>query len=126
MVLKMFTLFEVQSMGLLYILGCAFEELWVTKPATSKAGNSEVYVIGKGYKPLSSAFLQRLLSCVAVRFPRDDGTDAELALLAVEHMPGEFLAEMTACAKMFSGFFIAVIERNLDLDANGKVPSRSL
>jgi hypothetical protein len=34
--------YEDHSASLLYLMGCAFEELWVTKPATSKGGNAEV------------------------------------------------------------------------------------
>ncbi|KAI5944802.1 Cap-specific mRNA (nucleoside-2'-O-)-methyltransferase 2 [Manis javanica] len=43
-VLKMFTLFEHCSINLMYLLNCSFDEVHVFKPATSKAGNSEVYV----------------------------------------------------------------------------------
>uniref|UniRef100_A0A4W5PJ09 Cap-specific mRNA (nucleoside-2'-O-)-methyltransferase 2 n=1 Tax=Hucho hucho TaxID=62062 RepID=A0A4W5PJ09_9TELE len=41
-VLKMFTLYEHSSVCLLYLLNCCFRSVSVFKPATSKAGNSEV------------------------------------------------------------------------------------
>ena len=47
-VLKMFTLFEHASIGLMYLLGCVFDELIVSKPSCSKASNAEVYVVAKG------------------------------------------------------------------------------
>uniref|UniRef100_A0A8C6UHG8 Cap-specific mRNA (nucleoside-2'-O-)-methyltransferase 2 n=1 Tax=Neogobius melanostomus TaxID=47308 RepID=A0A8C6UHG8_9GOBI len=48
-VLKMFTLYEHSSVSLLYLLNCCFHSVHVFKPATSKAGNSEVYVVCLGY-----------------------------------------------------------------------------
>lgn len=48
-VLKMFTLYEHSSICLLYLLNCCFSSVNVFKPATSKAGNSEVYVVCLNY-----------------------------------------------------------------------------
>ncbi|XP_073321288.1 cap-specific mRNA (nucleoside-2'-O-)-methyltransferase 2 [Pagrus major] len=48
-VLKMFTLYEHSSVCLLYLLNCCFRSVSVFKPATSKAGNSEVYVVCLNY-----------------------------------------------------------------------------
>ena len=48
-VLKMFTFFEPQTISSLYLLSNLFSEVNVFKPATSKEGNSEVYVICKGF-----------------------------------------------------------------------------
>ena len=54
-ILKAFTLFEHPTVGALYLMGCLFEQVHVYKPATSKPGNSETYIIGKHFKasPLS-------------------------------------------------------------------------
>ncbi|XP_016525830.1 cap-specific mRNA (nucleoside-2'-O-)-methyltransferase 2 isoform X2 [Poecilia formosa] len=49
-VLKMFTLYEHSSVCLLYLLNCCFRSVSVFKPATSKAGNSEVYVVCLNYE----------------------------------------------------------------------------
>lgn len=48
-VLKMFTLYEHSSICLLYLLNCCFASVNVFKPATSKSGNSEVYVVCLSY-----------------------------------------------------------------------------
>ena len=48
MVIKMFTLFERRTVDLLYLLGCVFEEVWVSKPACSTASNAETYLVCKG------------------------------------------------------------------------------
>ena len=64
-VLKMFTIFESETVCLLYLLSCAFESVDIFKPATSKEGNSEVYVICKGHKKSTwlTSILQSLCDC---------------------------------------------------------------
>ena len=44
------TIFESETVCLLFLLNCAFESIDIFKPATSKEGNSEIYVICKEYK----------------------------------------------------------------------------
>ena len=50
MVCKMFMFFQPFSMSLLYLLVKVFDELYLSKPLTSRPGNSEVYLVGKGYR----------------------------------------------------------------------------
>ncbi|KFZ61307.1 Cap-specific mRNA (nucleoside-2'-O-)-methyltransferase 2 [Antrostomus carolinensis] len=73
-VLKMFTLFEHRSINLLFLLNCSFEEVHVFKPATSKAGNSEAYVICVRYMGRESIHL--LLSKMMQNF----GTEMECCM----------------------------------------------
>lgn len=63
LVLKMFTLYEHSSVCLLYLLNCCFRRVSVFKPATSKAGNSEVYVVCVGYdgKEAARPLLSKLI-----------------------------------------------------------------
>ena len=49
-VIKVFTMFESETVCLMYLLNIAFKQLEVFKPATSKEGNSEVYVICKDFQ----------------------------------------------------------------------------
>lgn len=48
--MKMFTFFECDAVCLLYLLNNVFGSIQVMKPATSKEGNSEVYVVCCGFK----------------------------------------------------------------------------
>ena len=50
MVCKMFLFFKPFNMSLLRVLSDVFDEFYVTKPMASRGGNSEIYIIGKGYK----------------------------------------------------------------------------
>ncbi|KAJ3619379.1 hypothetical protein MTP99_005064 [Tenebrio molitor] len=49
-ILKIFTMFEDSTISLLYLLNVVFKKVSIFKPASSKSGNSEVYVICLGYK----------------------------------------------------------------------------
>lgn len=78
LVLKMFTLYEHSSICLLYLLNCCFSSVNVFKPATSKAGNSEVYVVCLCYdgkdavRPLLSKLIRNYgpdLACREALFP---------------------------------------------------------
>lgn len=53
-VLKIFTPLEYTSVQLLYILSCLFGSVTVRKPATSKPGNSELYVVAKDFEGMNS------------------------------------------------------------------------
>jgi hypothetical protein len=37
-----------------------FEQTYITKPATSRPGNSEIYLVGKGFKGMSSEMIEAL------------------------------------------------------------------
>ena len=62
-VIKMFTFFECDTICLLYLLVKVFESVRVMKPATSKEGNSEVYVVCKEYRgeEVSGVYVNELL-----------------------------------------------------------------
>lgn len=63
MLLKEFTFFEAPSVSLLYIMACVFDKLLVIKPETSKPANSEVYILGIGFrKPLTELQAERLFN----------------------------------------------------------------
>src|SRR5947209_17256698 len=47
--------------GLLAIVSTLFGEVYVTKPATSRPANSEVYVVGRGFKGAGPAVRAALL-----------------------------------------------------------------
>lgn len=63
-VLKIFTFLEATTICHLYLLSCVFQEVHLFKPATSKEGNSEVYVICLEYlgtKSVDSVLRNKLL-----------------------------------------------------------------
>ena len=60
-VLKMFDCFYTATLDLLYLLSSFYKTVYIAKPQTSRPGNSEKYVVCKGFRPVSSiGFLHHL------------------------------------------------------------------
>jgi len=58
---KQYTMFESFTWNLILIYAELFEEFYICKPLTSRAYNSEIYLIGKGYKGIPDATAEILL-----------------------------------------------------------------
>lgn len=61
MVLKTFTYFEPFSLSLIRILATMFDKFHICKPLTSRPSNSEVYLVGIGYRGMDDK-IQTVLS----------------------------------------------------------------
>jgi len=108
LVLKMFTFFESETVCLLYLLNLAFGKLDVFKPATSKEGNSEVYVICRGFTPSSwlTDFLDKMMEYFG-DFPTSK------SLFPEDAIPEKFLDHVRKCGDLFMQLQENVIENNL-------------
>ena len=106
MLIKMFTFYELSSISMLYILSCCFTELHIFKPATSKEGNSEVYVIGLGFNKdlVSQEIIERMIN---------NFKDDSKSLLAFERIPQQFIDQVVEAARFFMNQQVAVIEGNI-------------
>jgi len=110
LVIKMFTVFESESVCLLYLLSCAFTNLDMYKPATSKEGNSEVYVVGRGL--VRSDWLESTLEHLTEggvfgEFPCDK------SLFSQQEIPATFLSSVRQCGELFMQLQENVISNNL-------------
>ena len=111
-VLKTFTFFESESVNLLYLLSCAFQEVSVHKPITSKCGNSEVYIVAMGYTP--SPLIEDYIKLL-----RDQiGSSSRWMLFNREALPSKFLQLVYDCCFYFNAHQIKAIQRNIDLYEN--------
>lgn len=110
-VLKMFTLFEHSSICLLYLLVCCFRSVHVFKPATSKSGNSEVYVVCLDFKAKDA--VRPLLS----KLIRNYGPDiiSTAALFPKRCIPDSFLRQHEEICEFFQVLQINTIKENLQL-----------
>ncbi|KAI3377866.1 hypothetical protein L3Q82_009002 [Scortum barcoo] len=110
-VLKMFTLYEHSSICLLYLLNCCFQSVNVFKPATSKAGNSEVYVVCLNYdgKEAVKPLLSKLIRNYETHLP-----DRE-ALFPNSHVPESFLKQHEEVCLYFYELQVETITENLRL-----------
>lgn len=104
-ILKMFTFFEHSSVDLLYLLYVCFRELHVFKPATSKPGNSEVYVIAKYFRKPEGldAYLDRMF----------DHLDSKGSMFDLKDIPTAFVERVRDCAEFFMMHQQEVIEHNI-------------
>lgn len=110
LVQKMFTTFECGSVCRMYLLCSIFQSVVVKKPATSKPGNSEVYVVCLGYVGRNSAlpFVRKFFASMAL------GTFDTMAIFPLSQIPGEFITELRRCSEYFSRLQIETIENNID------------
>jgi hypothetical protein len=53
-VAKQYTYFEAFTWNLICIYACMFDEFYLCKPLTSRPYNSEIYLVGKGFKGMSN------------------------------------------------------------------------
>lgn len=56
-VLKMFDTFLKSSIDIIFMLSSLYSEVYITKPDTSRAANSERYIVCKGFKLEDSSYL---------------------------------------------------------------------
>jgi len=108
LVLKLFTMFESETVCLLYLLSLAFQTVDVFKPATSKEGNSEVYVICRGYT--KTKWVKDLLDDLEEFYGDLPTKDS---LFSQEDIPSSFINQIRECAEMFMQIQENVIENNL-------------
>ncbi|KAG7468629.1 hypothetical protein MATL_G00145120 [Megalops atlanticus] len=110
-VLKMFTLYEHSSVCLLYLLNCCFRAVHVFKPGTSKAGNSEVYVVCLDY--CAKDALRPLLSKMIRNFGPD--ITRRGALFPRQLIPESFLRQHEEVCGYFHRLQVQTIAENLRL-----------
>ncbi|KAM3876766.1 cap-specific mRNA (nucleoside-2'-O-)-methyltransferase 2 [Diretmus argenteus] len=110
-VLKMFTLYEHSSVCLLYLLNCCFRSVSVFKPATSKAGNSEVYVVCRDYDGKEAV---RPLLSKLIRHYGPSLADRE-ALFPNSLIPPSFLEQHEQVCSYFHSLQVETIRENLRL-----------
>lgn len=107
-VIKMFTLYEATTVSLLYLLNYLFMEVNIFKPATSKCGNSEVYVVCLNLQrsnPLFSNIYKAMLNEL-------ENTNHK-PIFPLTSLPESFLRQHEMCARKFMNYQIKVIEGNI-------------
>jgi cap2 methyltransferase len=103
-VIKMFTFYEADTLNHLFLLRSSFKSLDVFKPATSKEGNSEVYVVCRGFLGVDEDNLNSLIDSL--------GDDDDLGISKFDLKP-DFVTDVKECARFFMDIQVSVIQRNL-------------
>lgn len=113
MVLKKFTMFECDTICLLYLLNCLFTEVTVFKPATSKSGNSEVYLICLGFLGIDS--IQEQMEQLCEKYFSSAESDTEIhCLFSQDEIPEDFLQQHIKCCNYFTSLQEETIQTNLN------------
>lgn len=108
LVVKKFTMFECETVCLMYLLNCVFNQVHVFKPTTSKSGNSEVYIICMGFHGNSG--IGGFTDYVKHYFENGD----KQLIFDRSCIPDAFIAEHMACCEMFTSLQMETIRNNLD------------
>lgn len=112
-VIKLFTMFEMSSVLLVFLLNLMFDKVHTVKPATSKSGNSEVYLVCLGYrKNVDETTLWKMLDLTV--YSERDGK----MLTLIQPLPQDFIEQHRQCCQIFSKFQLDTIHTNLQLYKN--------
>ena len=105
LVIKMFTFYEWETICHLYLLSSLFVSVDVYKPATSKEGNSEVYVVCQSFKDISMTDIEAMI----------EGLSKKESLFSTEDIGEDFVETVYKCAAYFKDIQVSVIKGNIEL-----------
>ena len=57
---KFFDIYTKMTINFIYLIRCFYDEVYLTKPLTSRPANSEKYIVAKGFKGIDKDYLQEL------------------------------------------------------------------
>ncbi|KAF3424604.1 hypothetical protein E2986_09174 [Frieseomelitta varia] len=106
-VLKIFTIFECNTVCLMYLLSCCFNHINVTKPATSKEGNSETYVVCMNFK--GPTFISSYLGKLKEHYEYGP----KRAIFSKHDIPRIFIEKVIGCSEFFKSQQCLVIANNI-------------
>ncbi|XP_065224684.1 cap-specific mRNA (nucleoside-2'-O-)-methyltransferase 2-like [Planococcus citri] len=112
-VIKMFTFFECESVCLLTLLAAAFQEITVEKPATSKEGNSECYIVCQKYRGRDA-----IAPCLDQLLKIDLQTYQKYSMFPLVTCNLMFYRQITRCASLFASKQMSAIERYIRIYEN--------
>ncbi|XP_043674264.1 cap-specific mRNA (nucleoside-2'-O-)-methyltransferase 2-like isoform X1 [Vespula pensylvanica] len=106
-VIKIFTTFEHSTICLLYLLSCCFYKVFITKPATSKEGNSETYVVCMNFK--GSEYIAPYLRTLQKYYECGPST----AIFCRKDIHPDFITKIINCSQFFKEIQTSVIMNNV-------------
>ena len=81
-ILKIFDIFSKLTVDMLYLLSCLYNEVYITKPHTSRLANSEKYIVCKNFLLEDSSMLYEVF---CNEFSKLDTPDEIHGILNIEH-----------------------------------------
>lgn len=110
LVTKQYTIFEPANISIMYAAASFFEEFYICKPFTSRAANSETYLVGKGFKgaaldhPYIIAMFDRISKRVSIEVPLFDS----------KQYPKQYLTSIVKAATVLTETQIEKLTSDID------------
>lgn len=103
-------MFEESTICQMYLLNCIFQNVYVFKPASSKCGNSEVYVICLRYK--GKEILRNAWNSLMGPYKSPEST-LSLSMFSLDQIDGSFIQQIISCSNYFMNLQVAAINDNV-------------
>jgi 23S rRNA U2552 (ribose-2'-O)-methylase RlmE/FtsJ len=116
-ILKMFDTFTKPTIDVIYLLCNLYEEVYVSKPCTSRHANSERYVVCKHFKPASTAAMLPQLQAMFRQLESLGPNDTIASLLPMTH-DAYFLNKMEECNAIIGQQQMETINTTINLILN--------
>ena len=103
LVSKQYTFFTPFSRSLIALLAALFDELYIVKPLTSRPSNSEIYLVGKGFRGIDAALAAALLARLAAYRAAADTTPSDWTPLLDPTLTADVDAALLRVARTLHG-----------------------
>ena len=108
---KQYTIFEPITISAMYVTSVFFDEFYICKPYTSREANSELYLVGKGFKgnieidnPYINAMFDRITGAVNIDIP----------IFKQEDYPEDYLTAIIKTAELVTNSQINKINSDIE------------
>lgn len=125
-VTKQFTIMETNTVSVIYAIANMFDEFYICKPFSSRAGNSELYLVGKGFKGIGEyqSYIDRMyeilsdakLEILSDAKPEANSDEAKtnLPLFDARLYKSNYIKTIVSIAEQITNHQIKTIESNLE------------
>jgi len=111
---KIFDIFSVLSMKMIYLVYCFYDKVYFYKPKTSRPANSEKYLVAIGFKGVQPIWLGKLRD-IQNKWIKNDSSTIDIEELK---LPNDFITSIYKFNDKFIKFQIDNIEQTLSLIDN--------
>ena len=120
-VCKVFDLFTISMIQILYILACSFEHIYIYKPETSRPANSEKYLVCMYYKNnLEKGVLENLTSLIGVwnNYTNNENNVNQSVIFKNLKVDNEFIKELDKYNKKYIDTQMFYLSGTIELAKN--------
>ena len=116
-VIKIFDIFDMLTVKIVYFLTQYYENIYITKPLTSREGNSEKYIVADGFKGIDKVDIVKLNNILFLW--NNLGENYNIIDIFDFELSPEFLTEITDINKFLINKQITSLNRGIKIINNG-------